>query len=224
MTASIDIQDGVAVITMNDGKANAINPPMLEALHAALDKVEADENAKSVVIAGLPGKFSAGFDLKYFQSEGMEKARALVDGGGALALRLYGFPKPVIAAITGHAIAMGCFLAQSCDVRIAVSGPFKIGANETIIDMVIPEFARELLLARVRSDRLTEAAVLARLYSPEEAVEVGYIDQVVAPEALMETATGLAKMLGELPAKAYAGNKHLIRRESLAAMKASLPA
>ncbi|MEO1787699.1 MAG: enoyl-CoA hydratase-related protein, partial [Pseudomonadota bacterium] len=104
---------------------------------------------------------------KYFQTAGAEAGAALVNGGGALAHRLYGFPKPVIGAVTGHAIAMGCFILQGCDVRIGVSGDFKIGANETAINMVLPVFAQELLHARVRPDRLTEAAILARLYDPE---------------------------------------------------------
>jgi len=222
MSVSIEIEDGVAVITMNDGKANAVNPAMLEALNAALDK--ADAEAQAVVLTGLPGKFSAGFDLKFFQSAGPEASAALVNGGGALAHRLYGFPKPVVAAANGHAIAMGCFILQACDVRIAAAGDFKIGANETAIDMVLPVFALELLHARVRPDRLTEAAVIGRLYDPEGAREVGYVDEVVGPEALAETAMRTAAALARLPARGYAGNKQAIRRDSLDAIAASLDA
>lgn len=220
MSVSIEIEDGVAVITMNDGKANAVNPAMLEALNAALDK--ADAEAQAVVLTGLPGKFSAGFDLKFFQSAGPEASAALVNGGGALAHRLYGFPKPVVAAANGHAIAMGCFILQACDVRIAAAGDFKIGANETAIDMVLPVFALELLHARVRPDRLTEAAVIGRLYDPEGAREVGYVDEVVGPDALAETAMKTAAALARLPARGYAGNKQAIRRDSLDAIAASL--
>lgn len=222
MSATLDFQDEIAIISMNDGKANAINPDMLAALHAALDEAEASGSARAILLTGLPGKFSAGFDLKYFQANGPEAARDLVNGGGALALRLYGFPKPVIAAVTGHAIAMGCFILQSCDVRICAEGDFKIGANETAIDMVLPEFALQLLHARVRPEKLTEAAIVGRLYDPNGALEVGYIDRIAAPEALMDTAMTLAKGIGQLPPRAYAGNKRAIRRDTLAAIEASL--
>lgn len=224
MTATMMIEDGIATITMNDGKANAINPPMLEALNTALDDAETNDAVKSLILTGLPGKFSAGFDLKYFQTAGAEAGAALVNGGGAFAHRLYGFPKPVIGAVTGHAIAMGCFILQGCDVRIGVSGDFKIGANETAINMVLPVFAQELLHARVRPDRLTEAAILARLYDPETAKVVGYLDQIVSAEALSETATTMAQTLGALPPKAYAGNKRAMRRDTLTAIAASLEA
>ncbi|MEO0816001.1 MAG: crotonase/enoyl-CoA hydratase family protein [Pseudomonadota bacterium] len=222
MSATVEIQGKIAVITMNDGKANAINPPMLAALHAAFDEAEASSVAKAIVLTGLPGKFSAGFDLKYFQSQGAEAARDLVNDGGKLALRLYGLKKPLVAAVSGHAIAMGCFITQCCDYRIATAGDFKIGANETAISMVLPEFALQLLLARVRPERLTEAAVIARLFSPEDAVDMGYVDKVVPAEALMETAMGVAKGLAQLPPSAYAGNKRLLRRDTLAAIEASV--
>jgi len=166
MSARLEKHDEIALITMNDGKANAINPPMLAALHDAFDQTEVSGDVKAIVLTGLPGKFSAGFDLKYFQSQGAEATRDLVNDGGRLALRLYGLKKPLVAALTGHAIAMGCFITQGCDYRIATAGDFRIGANETAIGMVLPEFALQLLLARVRPDRLTEAAVIARLFGP----------------------------------------------------------
>jgi len=222
MLARLEKHDEIALITMNDGKANAINPPMLAALHAAFDEAESSSDVKAIVLTGLPGKFSAGFDLKYFQSQGADATRELVNDGGKLALRLYGLKKPLVAALTGHAIAMGCFITQGCDHRIASAGDFRIGANETAIGMVLPEFALQLLLARVRPDRLTEAAVIARLFGPQEAKEVGFVDEVVEADALMETAMGVARQLAQLPPSAYAGNKRLLRRDTLAAIEASL--
>ncbi|MEO1359047.1 MAG: crotonase/enoyl-CoA hydratase family protein, partial [Pseudomonadota bacterium] len=145
--ATIEIKDEIAVITMDDGKANAINPPMLEALHACLD--QAQKEAKVLIITGREGRFSGGFDLKLMMSLPGEEVKALVDGGGKLAHRLFSFPMPVIAACNGHGVAMGCFILLSCDVRIGTAGAFKIGANETQINMVLPIFASELVKARV---------------------------------------------------------------------------
>lgn len=222
MNVQLDVQDGVGVIAMNDGKANIINPPALEALNAVIDQAESDADIKAVVITGMPGKFSAGFDLGFFQSSTMEENVALVDGGGRLAHRVFNLGKPVIAAITGHCIAMGAFLALACDRRIGVPGEFKIGANETVNGMVVPRFAMALAKFRLKPTFLDEALIMAKLYRPEEALEAGYLDAVVQPEALMETALQTAAMLGQLPADAYAGNKRLVRERVLAEMAESL--
>ena len=143
--ATIEIKDEIATITMDDGKANAINPTMLEALNACLD--QAEKEAKALIITGREGRFSGGFDLKLMMSLPGEEVKALVDGGGQLAHRLYGFRMPVIAACNGHGVAMGCFILLSCDVRIGTAGAYKIGANETQINMVLPIFASELVKA-----------------------------------------------------------------------------
>ncbi len=222
MTVQLDIHDGVGVITMNDGKANIINPSFLESLNAVLDQAEAEAAAKSVIITGMPGKFSAGFDLRYFQSSSMEDNLALVNAGGRVAHRVLNFGKPVVAAVNGHAIAMGAFLALACDRRIGVPGDFKLGANETINGMVVPRFAMELLKFRLKPNYLDEAVIMARLYNPEEAVDVGYLDSLVAPEALMDTAHATAALLGGLPADAYAGNKRLVREDVLSDIAGSL--
>ncbi len=219
--ATIKIEDDVAIITMDDGKANAINPPMLDALHACLDEAEA--SAKALVLTGRDNRFSAGFDLKLFASLPGPEVKALVDAGGKLTHRLYKFPMPVIAACNGHGIAQGSFMLLSCDVRIGTRGDYKIGANETVINMVLPVYAMELLKVRVAPEYRTRSGIFGELFSPEEAVKAGYLDQVVDPEALLPTALGFAKMLAPLKGTALTGNKALLRENTLAAMAASLP-
>lgn len=105
MPVTISIQNDIALIRMDDGKANAMNFEMIEALHRALDAAEA--GAKAVVLAGRPGRFSGGFDLRAFATLGAEGIGRLLDEGAKLLVRLYGGPLPVVAACTGHAIAMG---------------------------------------------------------------------------------------------------------------------
>ncbi len=220
MSVNLQLHDTVALISMDDGKANAVNMDLLSALNAALDEAEA--TAKAVVLMGRPGRFSAGFDLKVLQEASAEEAGALVRAGGAMAERLYGFPLPLVAACTGHAIAMGSFLLLSCDTRIGVHGAFKIGANETAINMVLPVFALELLKARIPADHLTEAAVQGTLYDPEGAVRIGFLDAAVQPDDLIEQAMAVARQLAELPTPAYAGNKRAVRSTTLEAIRASL--
>jgi enoyl-CoA hydratase len=216
MSATIELHGDVAVITMDDGKANAINPTMLTSLNAALD--QAEKQAKAVVIVGREQRFSAGFDLKLMQSSTPQAVGEMVKDGGKLALRLYGFPMPVIAACTGHGIAMGCFILLACDVRIGAAGPYKIGANETAINMVLPAFALALLKARLNPLYLTDSAINATLYDPEQAVVVGYLDRVTAPDKILAMAVERAQQLSVLTSDAYAKNKHLIRQHTIDAI------
>jgi enoyl-CoA hydratase len=152
-----------------------------------------------------------------------EEVKALVDGGGKLALRLYTFPMPVIAASNGHSVAMGCFILLSCDVRVGTAGAFKIGANETAINMVLPIFASELVKDRVADDYKTRSMIFAELFDPETAVKAGYLDRVVEADQLMATAMGYAEALKSLTGSSLTGNKLLLREETIAAIKAGLP-
>ena len=146
----------------------------------------------------------------------------MVNRGGELALRLFTLPVPVVAACTGHAIAMGALLLLSCDTRIGIEGDFKIGLNETAIGMALPVFGLELPRARLQPTHFTPAVIQARLYDPKDAVEAGFLDFAVAPEALQDTAVGVAARLGELDAKAYLANKLAIRAPAIETIRASL--
>ncbi len=179
MRVSIDVQNDVALIRMDDGKANAINFEMLDALNQALDAAEGQ--AKAIVLAGREGRFSGGFDLKAFASLGPDDIDRLLDQGAKLLVRLYGGPLPIVAACTGHAIAMGAFIINACDTRVGTAGDFKIGANETSNGMNLPVFALELSRDRLNPHHLTRALVQSYIYNPEGAVEAGYLDFLEAP-------------------------------------------
>ena len=129
------LTDGVAVITMDDGKANAMSLALQQAIHAALDQAERD--AAPVVLAGRPGILSAGFDLKTLAASG-QPAVDMLNGGLELAIRLLSFPHPVVIACGGHAIAMGVFILLCGDYRIGVRGNFRYTANEVAIGMTMP--------------------------------------------------------------------------------------
>lgn len=222
MSATIDIQNDIALIRMDDGKANAINFEMLAALNAALDKAESE--AKAIVLSGRAGRFSGGFDLNAFASLGEGGVYKLLDAGAELLLRLYGGPLPVVAACTGHAIAMGTFILHACDTRIGASGAYKIGANEAITGMNLPIFALALSQDRLSPRHLTRAVLQGFIYDPAGAVEAGYLDMLAEADAVEARALDVASQLTALPAAAYAWNKQALRKATLDRIRASLGA
>ena len=220
MTATVKTENGISVVTMDDGKANAISLDMLDAVNACLD--EAEKDGQVLVLTGRPGKFSAGFDLKFLATSDGEGVRKLVTGGGQLAMRLFTSKMPVVIASTGHSIAMGAFILLGGDTRIGTRGAYKIGANETVNGMTLPGFGTELPRARLNPMYLTEALVQARLYSPDEAVPVGWLDKVVEADALMDTAMEAATALKAIANGAYYRNKMLVRKPAIDAIMPTL--
>lgn len=198
------IEDGVAIVRVDDGKVNVISHRVIELVHAALDQSLAE--ATAVAIIGREGKLSAGFDLTEMTA-GIERTQALVGSGGRLLMRIYGHPQPVVLGVTGHALAAGALLTLSCDTRIGGDGPAKIGLNETAIGMGLPHYAIELAQARLSAAHLLRATVQAEIYDAPGAVEAGYLDRVV-PAADVEAAViEEARRLGQLPGGAYRHTK-----------------
>jgi len=215
-----EIAGDVAVLRLDDGKANAISMDVLTALDAALDRAVKD--AKSVALIGRPGRFSGGFDLNVMRSGDAAAMQSLVRRGAELAHRLYGFPQPVVIGCSGHAIAMGAVLLLSADVRIGSAGDFKIGLNEVAIRMTLPVFAVELARDRLSRRHLQAATGLARIYDPAGAIDAGFLDRVVAPEQVEREAIAEAQRLAELDPTAHHGTKRSLRGPTLALIRASL--
>ena len=184
---------GIAVITMDDGKANALGHDLLSALLDALDEVDAS-GADAVVIVGRPGRFSAGFDLSVMKAGGTGPKEMLAAGVDVF-LRIYQFPRPVVVACTGHAIAAGAIILMSSDLRVGTAGEFKIGMPELTIGMPLPFFATELMRDRL-SKRHLARATLGQMYDPETAIDVGFLDEVVNAEDLVDTAVAHARVAG----------------------------
>lgn len=203
---------GIATLTMDDGKANALSMTMLEQLDAALDRAES--GARAVVLAGREGRFCAGFDLRVMMS-GPDAAIALVKRGGQLLLRIYEYPLPVVMAVTGHALAAGILLAATGDTRIGATGAFKLGLNEVTSGMPVPVLAHELARDRLLASELLPAVAHARIYDPDAAVRAGWLDRAVDPADVLPKAQAEAAALARLPAHAYALSKRSLRRPTL---------
>lgn len=207
------VEDGVAVLTLDDGKVNTISHGVLDAIDDALDRAEGD--ARALVIAGRSdGAFSAGFHLPTM-TESTESMRGLVTRGARTFMRIYGYRLPTVAACTGHALAAGALLLLSCDVRIGADVPAKIGLNEVSIGMGLPIFAVELARERLSITELAPATTQARIYDPAGAASAGYLDRVVPVEALLDEALAEASRLGELRTGAYARTKQVLREAAI---------
>lgn len=209
----------VALVRLDDGKANAMSTPLIAGIGAALDRAAAE--AKAVVLMGRPGRFSAGFDLKVMMS-GPDAARTLVMAGGELLMRLYEHPQPLVVACTGHAIAGGVLMVATGDRRIGVAGDFKLGLNEVANGMPVPILAHELARDRLDPRFLVESVLHARLWDPEGALRVGWLDRVVAPDELEARAIEEADALAKLPQPAYGLTKRSLRRATIAHIRATI--
>ena len=205
---TVETEGDVAIITLDDGKANALSLELVDALDAALTDVEHGP-AGAVVIAGREGKFSAGFHLPTMQSD---RVMELMGKGGRLALRLFEYPKPVVFAVTGHALAMGAVLLMCADHRVGADGDYKVGLNEVRIGLPLPPFASCLARHRLAPTHVTAATGLATIYRPSDAVEVGFLDEVVPLQKVVSRATELAAgWAAELDANAFAATRGYFR-------------
>jgi enoyl-CoA hydratase len=182
----------VSVVTLDDGKVNAFDDALIDGIHAALDEAA---DSRAVVLAGRDGVFSGGFDLAVV-GQGGPAAEDLVRRGGQLLVRLYTSPVPVVAACTGHAVALGAVVLLAADLRIGSSGAFSVGLNEVGIGMPVPPLLLALAEQRLNAARRTEAVLLARLWTPEQAVEVGFLDDVVEVDDVLSVSVDHAKRLG----------------------------
>ena len=209
---SYQLDDGIATLTLDNGKVNAISPDVIAAFHAALDRAEAD--GAIVIITGTPGMFSGGYDLKVMTS-GPENAIALVAAGSGLARRMLAHPFPIIVACTGHAVAKGSFILLSADYRVGVEGPFRIGLNEVQIGMTMHHVGIELARDRLRRSYFNRSVINAEMFDPQEAVKAGFLDAVVAPEELMPTARAMAEQMKKLNMTAHANTKVKARKAFL---------
>jgi enoyl-CoA hydratase len=188
-------RDSVLIIHLDDGKANALSFEVIAAVNAAIDEAEADEAVRAVVIHGRPGRFSGGFDLGVMFGDDLSAIINLVADGGALVHRAYGCSVPVVAACTGHALAAGALLLLGCDVRVGADIDAKVGLNEVAIKMVLPDWAFTISEERLSKRHAPRALANARITTPRDAVDVGFIDEVVPADEVLDRAVAIATEL-----------------------------
>lgn len=205
-------EENYAVITIDNGKANAISHEVIDGLNASLDKA-ATEN-KVVILTGKNGILSGGFDLKVMTAS-PKSAKELVTRGSQLSLKMLSFPQPIIIACNGHAIAKGAFLLLSADYRIGVEGAYKIGLNEVMIGMTMHHAGMAIAKARLSNVYLNRSVNNSEIFDPKQAVDAGFLDVVVPENQLLSTAVKVASMFFKLNKKAHAETKLKVRKQHL---------
>jgi enoyl-CoA hydratase len=213
------LEDGVATLTLNNGKVNAFSHELIADFNRGLD--QAEEAGAVVIVTGQPGILSGGYDLKVMMA-GPQSAIDLVSAGSTLARRMLAHPQPIIVACPGHAVAKGAFVLLSADYRIGVEGPFTIGLNEVKIGMTMHHVGIAIARDRLTNPAFQRAVINAEMFTPQAAVAAGFLDQVVAPEQLMATALDMAQQLKKLNMAAHKATKRKVRKALLDALDAAI--
>ncbi|MFN2425016.1 MAG: crotonase/enoyl-CoA hydratase family protein [Candidatus Binatia bacterium] len=216
---TVTVEEGIVVVRVDDGRANALTHGVLDALDAALDRGEAEGTA--VLMTGREGRFCAGFDLSVMMA-GARERRGLVEKGAHVFLRMAEFGRPVVAACTGHALAAGAVWLTCVDWRIGADVEAKIGLNEVAIGMPLPIFAVEMARERLSKRHFLAATAHARIFSPQAAVDAGFLDEVVSPALLHAAALARATSLAALKDPAFRLTKRSAMRATLRLIRDTL--
>ena len=214
-----NLNDGVATVTLANGKVNAISPDVIAGLNRALDQAEQDKAV--VILTGQPGILSGGYDLKVMVSS-PQAALDLVAAGSTLARRMLAHPYPIIVACPGHAVAKGAFLLLSSDYRIGVDGPFNIGLNEVKIGMTMHQVGIAIARDRLTTPTFQRSVINAEMFNPQGALSAGFLDRVVAAEELLPVANEVAQQLKGLNMGAHKKTKLKVRKLLLETLDAAI--
>lgn len=210
---SYKLEDGIATLTLTNGKVNAVSPDVIDAFNKALDQAEQDKAV--VIITGQPGILSGGYDLKEMM-KGPQNALDLVAKGSTMARRMLSHPFPIIVACSGHAVAKGAFILLSADYRVGIDGPFNIGLNEVQIGMTMHHVGIELARDRLTKAVFQRSVVNGEMFNPQAAKEAGFLDAVVAtPDELMPAALAMAQQLKKINMNAHTKTKLKVRKSLL---------
>lgn len=213
------LNDGVATLTLANGKVNAVSPAVIADFNHALDQAEAA--GAVVIVTGQPGILSGGYDLKVMTS-GPQAALDLVAAGSTLARRMLAHPQPIIVACSGHAVAKGAFLLLSADYRIGVEGAFSIGLNEVKIGMTMHHVGIALARDRLSKPVFQRAVINAEMFTPQSAIAAGFLDRVVPADQLLTVAHAVAQEFKQLNMKAHTNTKLKVRKDLLDTLAAAI--
>ena len=212
----IELSDkhGVALVHMADGKANAMSLEFCDRLTACFEEIRLSP-ARAVVVVGDGRIFSAGVDLLRVLDGGRPYLRAFLPALRAAFTAVFSHPKPVVAAINGHAIAGGCVLACACDKRLTGSDAGRIGVPELLVGVAFPAVAMEIMRCAAAPQHFEELIFGAGTHVVADAVKLGLVHEIVQGNELIDRAVGAAEALAALPPAAFSLSKRQTRQPAL---------
>jgi enoyl-CoA hydratase len=205
-----ETRDGIEVLTLRHGKANALDIELCDALATRFLALRLAD-AKAIIITGTDNIFSAGVDLKRLSDGGAAYVRDFLPHLHRLYEAVFFHPKPVVAAINGHAVAGGCVLAACADRRIMARNAGRIGVTELLVGVPFPALAFEILRFGVPAANLAEFTYSGATYPFDAALDRGWVDELAEPSELLEDALAVAQELAEISPAAFAQTKAQMR-------------
>ena len=205
-----EVADGLLIVTLSRGKANALNAAMIEELHGAVAQAHGPDMRGLVLASDRPKFFSGGFDVTEVFQYGREAMTSYFGSFMDLYEDLFRFSKPVVAAISGHAVAGGAVLALACDVRVMAEGPFQFALNEVNLGVVLPPGVIRMAVDAIGPRYARELFLAGEPLSPTRALEIGLVSELAPPEQVLERAVAQARRLAEKPAGAFGAIKRTL--------------
>lgn len=216
-TINVTIKDRLALITLNRGKSNALNGEMITELTDMLHNIANDSNIGGVIITGRENFFSAGLDLIELYGYNEEEAKSFWDLFLNFVAKITAFQKPLVAAINGHSPAGGCVIALACDARVMAEGKYIIGLNEVPVGIIVPESIFNLYAFWLGKAHASRSLLEGKLFSPDEALQIGLVDELVNPDSIMTAAERRIRKYMALEPNTWQQSKLNIRKELIAA-------
>jgi enoyl-CoA hydratase len=207
-------QNGAVILRMEHGKVSALDLELLQELREKLAQLY-NEPPRAVILTGTGSSFSAGVDLYRVLQGGNDYLSRFLPALEVCLRELLEFPRPIVAAVNGHAIAGGCVIVCACDQRIMAEGTGRIGVTELLVGVPFPDLLFEIVRASVASHHFQNIVYSGRTFNPSDALQVGLVDELAAPESLLPRAIEVASRLAAISQRTFAITKAQIRRETL---------
>lgn len=206
--------DGIVTLTLRRGKVNALNDAVIEEIRNTLGIMEHDPKVTSIILTGAGKFFSFGFDIPELILLTKEQFTKFITKFTNLYAYMFFYPKPVVAAINGHAIAGGCMLTLACDHKVMVTGKAKISLNEIGFGATVFAGSTEMLRFWVGSANATEVLYSGTMYSAEEAEKIGLVHEIVSESNLMDVAHNVASGFATKSPQTFTSMKSLLRKRA----------
>lgn len=210
--------DGIATLRLAHGKASALDLELIDGLARAIAEVAASD-ARAAILTGTGSIFSAGVDLFRLVDGGREYAERFVPALSRTLLDLFAFPKPLVVAANGHAIAGGCIFTLCGDYRIMAGGSGRIGIPELLVGVPFPPSVIETIRFSVPPQHLQMLMYSGRTFAPDDALRLGLVDEVADAASLGARAEEMARHLAGLPVEAFAMAKRQLRDRAIGRAK-----